>query len=78
MIRLRQQVLHLAVCIHHIGLCSVHVVSKAFDSHILSLDLFAEVLSFIFGSLNYSNHIVELLILVFDHLLLVLQEASTV
>ena len=62
--------LHLVVRIDHVLLCSIYIITQFFDAHILSCNLFVEILGFVFGRFNHADNFVELVILISDLLLL--------
>mmetsp|Transcript_30556 Transcript_30556/g.35857 ORF Transcript_30556/g.35857 Transcript_30556/m.35857 type:complete len:110 (+) Transcript_30556:147-476(+) len=78
MIRMREQILHFAVCIDHVFLCVIYVIPQLLNTHVLALDLRIEVLRFIFDSLGNADDFIKLLVLVPEHVFLVLEDLAVV
>ena len=70
--------LHLVVSVDHISLSAVNIVAKLLDTSILAFNLSVKVLRLILGGLDDANDLIELIVLIPDHLLLVLKDLSIV
>lgn len=62
--------LHLVVSVDHVLLCAIDVVSQLLNLLVLRLNLLAEVLGLVLGSLHDPDNFVQLGILVLDQVLL--------
>ena len=78
MVRRGQQMLHFVVCIDHVCFCSIDIITKFLNTHILSLNFSVKVLSLVLSRLDYANDLVKLVVLIADHLLLVLEDLTIV
>ena len=62
--------LHLVISVDHVLLCAIDVVSQLLNLFVLRLNLLAEVLGLVLGSLHDPDNFVQLGILVLDQVLL--------
>lgn len=62
--------LHLVISVDHVLLCAIDVVSQLLNLLVLRLNLLAEVLGLVLGSLHDPDNFVQLGILVLDQVLL--------
>ena len=74
MIGLGEQIIHLAVHIHHVLLCPINIVSQLLNTDILPLNLRVEVLGLVLSGLDDPNNLIKLIILVAQHVFLVCQD----
>ena len=70
MIRSSEQVLHLVVSINHVLFSRIDVVCELLNANVLTFDLCVEVLCLVLGRFDYSNNLLKLVILIFEHVLL--------
>ena len=70
--------LHFRVSVNHVSFCTINIITKLSNAHILAFYFRAKVLGLVLSGLDDSNDFVKLVILIPDHLLLVLKDLTVV